>query len=159
MGFDLLASGEWAAQQLHPGDGAHSQGFTLPDPAAQFVVFRRPPVQRPNQKACVKMNHSDLKGSQRPRRVALGLLLPRPSGDIDLALAQGSLQSVEGAEGRTLAGFPSYQSRLGRECKGLPHRCVFEFDVVCVVQQTVADGAGLVRIANDAVPVRDGDVG
>ena len=88
--------------------------------------------------------------------VALGLLLPRPSGDIDLALAQRSLQSVEGAEGRTLAGFPSYQSRLGRECKGLPHRCVFEFDVVCVVQQTVADGDGLVRIANDAVPVRDG---
>ena len=69
--------------------------------------------------------------------VALGLLLPRPSGDIDLALAQGSLQSVEGAEGRTLAGFPSYQSRLGRECKGLPHRCVFEFDVVCVVLPTV----------------------
>ena len=38
---------------------------------------------------------------------------------------------------------------------GLPHRCPFQFDTVRIVEEAIADGVGLVRVANDAVPVGD----
>ena len=41
---------------------------------------------------------------------------------------------------------------------GLPHRGALQLDAVGVVEETVADGVGLVGIADDAMPVRDGEL-
>ena len=111
-------------------------------------------------------HHSHLHGCgsfHRPRALREARV-PRPDPDSRTSFARGLRQE------RRLGPGPAWSTpwrrrvdasvrrssgllqRLGLGL-GLPHRCPFQFDTVRIVEEAIADGVGLVRVANDAVPV------